>query len=115
MSTAEAAVDALSGFSHEEIRDFIRNHFEDFVNHQDLGAADRNFASSFVDHGDDVPPNLPAGVEGAKQYLAAAFKRFPDIHVTIETWLPRAIRLSSEIGGRQPILSLDRRLSFAES
>jgi predicted ester cyclase len=84
MSTGTAAVDAVTGFSHEEMKSFIRNHFEDFVNRQDLGAADRNFAPSFLDHGDDVPSNLPPGIEGAKQYLAAAFKRFPDIHVTIE-------------------------------
>jgi predicted ester cyclase len=84
MSTATAAVDPATGFSHDELKVFIRNHFEDFVNRQDLDAADRNFAPSFVDHGDDVPPNLPRGIEGAKQYLAAAFKRFTDIQVTIE-------------------------------
>jgi predicted ester cyclase len=84
MSTAAAAVNPVTGFSPEEMKAFIRNHFEDFVNRKDLSAADRNFAASFVDHGDDVPPNLPPGIEGAKQYLAAAFRRFPDIHVTIE-------------------------------
>ena len=84
MSTAAAMVDPVTGFSHEEMKNFIRNHFEDFVNRKDLGVADRNFAGSFVDHGDDVPPNLPPGIEGAKQYLTAAFRRFPDIHVTIE-------------------------------
>jgi predicted ester cyclase len=31
-----------------------------------------------------VPLGLPAGPDGPKQYLAAAFQRFPDIHVTIE-------------------------------
>ena len=90
MSTAPASVDPVSGFSHEEMKNFIGNHFEDFVNRHDLGAADRNFATSFVDHGDDVPPNLAAGIDGAKQYLAAAFKRFPDIHVTIEDMVAEA-------------------------
>ena len=84
MSTAVATVNPATGFSHEEIKEFIRNHFEDFVNRKDLRAADLNFAPAFVDHGDDVPPNLAPGIEGAKQYLSAAFKRFPDIHVTIE-------------------------------
>jgi predicted ester cyclase len=84
MSIAVATINPATGFSQEEIKEFIRHHFEDFVNRKDLGAADRNFAPAFVDHRDDVPPNLLPGVEGAKQYLAAAFKRFPDIHVTIE-------------------------------
>ncbi len=84
MSPVATASNPVTGFSHEEMKTFIRNHFEDFVNKKDLSAADRNFAPSFVDHGDDVPPNMPVGVEGAKQYLAAAFKRFPDIRVKIE-------------------------------
>jgi predicted ester cyclase len=63
---------------------FVRKHFEDFVNRQDLSAADRNFAADYREHGADVPVGLPAGPDGPKAYLAAAFKRFPDIHVTIE-------------------------------
>ena len=84
MTTIVPAVNPVTGFSHEEMKSFIRKHFEDFVNRQDLSAADRNLAPSFVDHGDDVPPNMPPSVEGAKRYLAAAFQRFPDIHVKIE-------------------------------
>lgn len=68
----------------EEAKGFVRRHFEDFVNRQDLPAADRNFANDYQEHGADVPPGLPSGPEGPKRYLAAAFQRFPDIHVTIE-------------------------------
>jgi ketosteroid isomerase-like protein len=68
----------------EEAKTFVRNHFEDFVNRQDLAAADRNFSPDYREHGSDVPPGLPPGPAGSKQYLAAAFKRFPDIRVTIE-------------------------------
>jgi len=70
--------------SSEEAKEFVRRHFEDFVNRQDLSAADRNFSADYQEHGADVPPGLPPGPEGPIQYLAAAFKRFPDIHVTIE-------------------------------
>ncbi len=68
----------------EDAKRFVRQHFEDFVNKQDLSAADRNFAPDYQEHGSDVPPGLPPGPAGPKQYLAAAFKRFPDIHVTVE-------------------------------
>ena len=54
------------------------------MNRQDLSAADRNFASDYQEHGADTPPGSVPGPEGPKQYLAAAFQRFPDIHVTIE-------------------------------
>jgi ketosteroid isomerase-like protein len=68
----------------QEAKAFVRRHFQDFVNRQDLSAADRNFSADYREHGMDVPPGLPIGPEGPKRYLAAAFKRFPDIHVTVE-------------------------------
>jgi predicted SnoaL-like aldol condensation-catalyzing enzyme len=70
--------------STEAAKTFVRRHFEEFVNRQDLSAADRNFSVDYQEHGVDVPPGLPPGADGPKQYLAAAFRRFPDIHVTIE-------------------------------
>lgn len=68
----------------EEMKAFIRNHFEEFVNRGNLAVADVNFASNFVDHGADVPPGTPRGPAGAKQYVGNALKRFPDMKVTIE-------------------------------
>jgi ketosteroid isomerase-like protein len=68
----------------EQSKAFVRQHFDDFVNRQDLSAADRNFAPDYQEHGTDVPAGLAPGPDGPKQYLAAAFQRFPDIHVTIE-------------------------------
>jgi predicted SnoaL-like aldol condensation-catalyzing enzyme len=68
----------------EQQREFVRNHFEEFVNRKNLDIADRNFAPEYQEHGTDAPADYPPGPEGPKRYLAAAFKRFPDIHVTIE-------------------------------
>jgi len=79
-----SAIDAKTGMAHEEMKQFIRNHFEEFVNKQNLAIADVNFAADFVDHGADVPPGTAPGPAGAKQYVEGAYKRFPDIHVTIE-------------------------------
>ena len=73
-----------TGMTPAEMKQFIRDHFEDFVNRQRLDVADVNFAPDFVDHGDDVPPGPPSGPAGAKQYVGGAYKHFPDIHVTIE-------------------------------
>ena len=73
-----------TGMTHEEMKQFVRNHFEDFVNNQNLAIADVNFAANFVDHGADVPSGTPPGPAGAKQYVGGAYKRFPDIHVEIE-------------------------------
>ena len=72
------------GMSVEEMKQFVRNHFEQFVNQKNIAIGDVNFASEFVDRGSDVPPGLPTGPHGAKQYVAGAQKRIPDLHVTIE-------------------------------
>ena len=39
----------------EKMKQFIRKHFEEFVNRRNLEVADVNFAPDFVDHGSDVP------------------------------------------------------------
>jgi predicted ester cyclase len=70
--------------THSESREFIRKHFEEFVNRKNVEIGNVNFAPNFVDHGADVPPGTPRGPAGAIQYVAGALKRFPDLHVQIE-------------------------------
>jgi predicted SnoaL-like aldol condensation-catalyzing enzyme len=67
----------------EEMKLFVRNHFEEFVNKKNIDIGDINFSPDFVDHGTDVPPGLPPGPAGAKAYVGGAYKKFPDIHVVI--------------------------------
>jgi len=76
-------VNPKTGMAHEEMREFVRNHFEEFVNLKNLGIGNVNFAPEFVDHGTDVPPGTPPGPAGAIQYVGGAYKKFPDIHVDI--------------------------------
>ena len=54
-----------TGMSHAEMKEFIRNHFEEFVNRKNLAIGEVNFAPGFVDHRADVPPGLATGPEGA--------------------------------------------------
>jgi predicted SnoaL-like aldol condensation-catalyzing enzyme len=68
----------------EENKTFVRRHFEEFVNQKNLEIADRNFASDYREHGTDAPAGTDPGPNGPKTYLAAAFKRYPDLRVTIE-------------------------------
>jgi predicted SnoaL-like aldol condensation-catalyzing enzyme len=82
--THESAINPVTGFTHDEMKDFVRNHFEEFVNRKNLDIGDVNFAPEFVDRGSDVPPGIPPGPEGAKAYVGGALKKFPDMHVTIE-------------------------------
>jgi len=73
-----------AGMTHTEMKEFIRNHFEEFVNRKNLRIGEVNFAPEFVDHGADVPPGMASGPAGAIQYVAAALKKVPDLRVAIE-------------------------------
>jgi predicted SnoaL-like aldol condensation-catalyzing enzyme len=73
-----------TGMTHEEMKQFIRNHFEEFVNRKNLQIGEVNLAPNFVDHGADVPPGLPAGPAGAIQYVGGMLRKVPDLQVTIE-------------------------------
>ena len=73
-----------TGMTHSEAREFIRNHFEEFVNKKNVQIGNVNFAPDFVDHGADVPRGMHPGPAGAIQYVAGALKRYPDLHVKIE-------------------------------
>ena len=81
---ASEAKNPKTDMTQAEMKEFIRNHFEEFVNRKNLRVGEANFASGFVDHGADVPPGLPPGRAGAIQYVGAALKKVPDLKVTIE-------------------------------
>lgn len=73
-----------TGMTHTDMREFILNHFEEFVNRKNLRIGEVNFAPGFEDHGADVPPGMPPGPAGAIRYVGAALKKVPDLHVDIE-------------------------------
>jgi predicted SnoaL-like aldol condensation-catalyzing enzyme len=76
-------VNPHTGMTFTEMKEFVRNHFKEFVNRKNLDIADVNFAPEFKDHGADVPPGTPPGPAGAKAYVGGAYEKFPDLHVDI--------------------------------
>ena len=70
------------GMSLEEMKQFVRNHFEDFVNNKRSEVALVNFSPDFLDH--DEPGGAAIGPEAAKNMMESAYKRWPDLHVQIE-------------------------------
>jgi predicted ester cyclase len=77
-------INGKTGMTHAEARQFVRDHFEALINQRNLVSGRANLAADFVDHGADAPPGLPPGPVGAIDYVSAAHKRFPDLHVEIE-------------------------------
>jgi hypothetical protein len=58
MATSQpmGAMNPKTGMTHDEMRQFVRSHFEEFVNRKNLAIGEVNFASEFVGRGTDVPP-----------------------------------------------------------
>lgn len=73
------------GMSLEEMKQFVRSHFEDFVNRLQPEVAFRSFSSGFVDH--DEPAGVEIGPEPAQRMREAAYRGWPDLRVTVEDTL----------------------------
>jgi predicted ester cyclase len=70
------------GLSLTEMKQFVRNHFEDFVNQKKSEVALLNFSCDFLDH--DEPWGAAIGPEAAKSMMESVYKRWPDLRVHIE-------------------------------
>ncbi len=59
----------------------VIRHFDEFVNHRDLGAIDRNVAETFVDH--DGPGGRVADRAADKAMMSGMHNLFPDLRVEV--------------------------------
>ena len=66
----------------EQMKQFVRNHFEDFVNKRNAGVIRQNMTADFYDH--DGPGGKPTDLAGDEQMMTAMYKAMPDLHLTIE-------------------------------
>jgi len=70
------------GLSLAEMKEFVRNHFEDFVNKKESEVALLNFRSDSLDH--DEPGGAAIGPEAAKSMMEYAYQRWPDLQVRVK-------------------------------
>jgi len=72
----------MTNLSLEQMKQFVRDHFEEFVNRRNARVIQRNMTPDFYDH--DGPGGKPTGVEGAEKMMLGMYKAMPDLHVSIE-------------------------------
>lgn len=65
-----------------EMKEFVRNHFEEFVNKRNASVIHANMTPDFYDH--DGPGGNPTGIEGDEQMMLGMYRAMPDLHLTIE-------------------------------
>lgn len=71
-----------TGLSLVQMKQIVKDHFEDFVNNRKASAIRYNMTTDFYDH--DGPGGKPTGVDGDEQMMMNMYKAMPDLHVTIE-------------------------------
>lgn len=66
----------------EQMKEFLRNHFEEFVNKRNAAVIHRNMTPDFYDH--DGPGGKPAVADADEKMMVAMYQSMPDLQVTIE-------------------------------
>ena len=66
----------------DQMKEFVRNHFEDFVNRRNAAVIHQNMTPDFYDH--DGTGGKPADLAGDEQMMAGMYKSMPGLHLTIE-------------------------------
>jgi predicted ester cyclase len=66
----------------DQMKTFVRSHFEDFVNKRKAVVIQKNMTADFYDH--NGPGNKPTDRNGDEKMMVETFKAMPDFHVTIE-------------------------------
>lgn len=66
----------------DQMKEFVRSHFEDFVNRQNAAVIRKNMTADFYDH--DGPGAKPTDLAGDEQMMIDMYKAMPDLHLTIE-------------------------------
>ena len=66
----------------EQMKQRVRDHFEDFVNRRKAEVIRTNMTPDFYDH--DGPGGKPTDLRGDEEMMLSMYKAMPDLHLTIE-------------------------------
>ncbi len=75
----------------EEMKAFVRQHFEDFVNNKKPEVIRHNMTADFYDH--DGPGGKPTGVQGDEEMMRQMVRLLPDLHITIDEMIAEGDRV----------------------
>ena len=74
-----------------EMKEFVRRHFEDFVNRKKPEVIRLNMTEGFLDN--NGPGGKPTGVEGDEAMMRSMYQIFPDLHVDIDEMIAEGDRV----------------------
>lgn len=77
--------------SPSEMKEFVRRHFEDFVNRQKPEVIRQNMTADFLDH--DGPGGKETGVQGDEEMMRSLHRIIPDLHIDIDEMIAEGDRV----------------------
>ena len=99
-----------SSLSLEEMKQFVRDHFEEFVNRRNADVICENLTADFYDH--DGPGGKPTGVEGDLEMMLGMYEKMPDLHVTIEDMIAEGDKVMCRNSWRWTDSGTKKRMQF---
>lgn len=75
-----------------EMKEFVRDHFEEFVNRRNAAVIRKNMTADFYDH--DGPGGKPTGVAGDEHMMREMYERMPGLRIGIEELIAEGDRVA---------------------
>lgn len=81
--------------STEDNKALVRRWYDEVLNKKNSAAISEFCAPNLVDH--SLPPGLPGGIEGTKQFIGMYVTAFPDLHLTVEDMITEGDKVASRL------------------
>ena len=78
--------------STEENKALVRRFYEEVFNKKNLAGVDEFVDPQIIEH--SLPPGLPAGSAGTRQFIGIYLAAFPDLHLTAEDIIAEGDRVA---------------------
>jgi steroid delta-isomerase-like uncharacterized protein len=82
--------------STEENKALLRRFYRELVDQGNLAIIDELIAPDMVEH-EELPPGIPPGREGVKQFFALMRSAFPDVQVAVEDMLAEGDKVVARV------------------
>ena len=79
--------------STEQNKALVRRFYDEVFNKKNLAIIDDFLDLHIIEH--SLPPGLPSGIEGSKQFIGMYLAAFPDLHLTAEDMMAEGDKVAS--------------------
>jgi predicted ester cyclase len=79
--------------STEENKALVRRFYDEVFNKKNLAVIDDFLDPHIIEHA--LPPGLPGGIEGSRQFIGIYLTAFPDLHLTAEDMIAEGDKVAS--------------------